>query len=114
MSTTPEALKVHKKLTIDIEVGDYVCLPFVPVVKVINKIKSKGVVILVVQAGANPPEEWKIEVEAEVIEEGVQQVKQQEVAKYLVYTATPYYRQVVVNSRKPKTKAQRRATAILR
>ncbi len=107
------AAQVHEELTVDAQIGDYIRLPFVPVVKVIDKIEDKGGVTFIVQAGTNPPEEWKIEVE--IVVEEMQQVKQeQEVIRRLVYTATPYYRQVVVNSRKPKTKAQRRAAAILR
>lgn len=110
------AAQVHEELTADVQIGDYIRLPFVPVVKVIDKIEDKGGVTFIVQAGTNLPEEWKIEVAVEVkTVKVVQQVKQEvEVVKQLVYTATPYYRQVVVNSRKPKTKAQRRAAAIFR
>ena len=113
--------QVHEELSKDIQVGDYIRLPFIPVVKVIDKIEGKGVITFIVQAGANLPEEWKIEIAVEV-EVAAQQPKQkQEVTKqeqeveikHLVYTATPYYRQVV-NSKKPKTKRDRRRAAILR
>lgn len=110
---TTQTPKVHKELTADVQIGDYIHLPFVPIVRVIDRIESEGTVTFIVKAGANPPEEWKVKVEkTEVVT--VKPQTDRYLIKHIVYTATPYYRQVVVNSQKPKTKAQRRAAAIIR